>query len=197
MCVSPLLTSTISLTSQCFSRPSSFSWAAPTTLSDLKRPLREKIKPNVQKDSIDVISSHEDLVYLFNLPLVDDFKLDTFGLDNAFEGTVVAVDVELELLLELRVTGAFHRVSFVPLSLLLCRQAPVSSHQDAFPYTQPGRWQNLCQKIQNWSFVSHTHNGKATLNESQISWKANVWQETEMALKLHCIAPEIMELMWE
>lgn len=41
MCVylSQVFTSTISLTSQCFSRPSSFSWAAPTTLSDLKRPL--------------------------------------------------------------------------------------------------------------------------------------------------------------
>lgn len=46
MCVyvSPALTSTISLTSQCFSRPSSFSWAAPTTLSDLKRPLQRKNK---------------------------------------------------------------------------------------------------------------------------------------------------------
>lgn len=54
---------------------------------------------------------------------MEDFKLDTFGLDDAFEGTVVAVDVELELLFKLRVTGAFHRVGFVPLSLLLRTQA--------------------------------------------------------------------------
>lgn len=66
---------------------------------------------------------------------MDDFKLDPFGLDNAFEGTVVAVDVKLELLLELRVTGAFHRVGLVSLSLLLCTQSPASLHQDTFTYT--------------------------------------------------------------
>lgn len=39
VCMSSAVTSMISLRSQCFSRPSSFSWAVPTTLSDLKRPL--------------------------------------------------------------------------------------------------------------------------------------------------------------
>lgn len=54
---------------------------------------------------------------------MDDFKLDTFGLDDAFEGTVVAVDVKLELLFKLRVAAAFHRVGFVSLGLLLHTQA--------------------------------------------------------------------------
>lgn len=50
---------------------------------------------------------------------MDDFKFDTFGLDDASEATVVTVDVELELLFKLRTAGAFYRAGFVSLSLLL------------------------------------------------------------------------------
>lgn len=55
----------------------------------------------------------------FYLPLVDDFKLDSFGLDDSLEASVSAVDVEFESLFKLRAAGAFYCACFVPLSLLL------------------------------------------------------------------------------
>lgn len=53
------------------------------------------------------------------LPPVDDFKLDAFGLDDSFESSVGAVDVEFESLFKLWTVGVLHRARLVPLSLLL------------------------------------------------------------------------------
>lgn len=56
---------------------------------------------------------------LWFLPLVDDFKLDAFGLDDSFEASVGTVDVELELLFKLWIVGALNCTGFVLLSILL------------------------------------------------------------------------------
>lgn len=53
------------------------------------------------------------------LPLVDNLELDAFGLDDSFEGSVGAVDVEFESLFKLGVVGALYSARFVPLSILL------------------------------------------------------------------------------
>ena len=53
---------------------------------------------------------------------MDDFKLDAFGLDDSFEASVGAVDVEFELLFKLWTAGVLHCAGFVPLSLLLHTQ---------------------------------------------------------------------------
>lgn len=50
---------------------------------------------------------------------MDDFKLDAFGLNSPFEGSVAAVDAEFEVLLKLRVVGVLHSGGLVPLGLLL------------------------------------------------------------------------------
>lgn len=147
--MSSAVTSMISRTSQCFSRPSSFSWAVPTTLSDLKRPLWAQSEEK-HRESTDMNYSiiHLDegtylhvlsqsccvVVCLFFLPLVDDFKFETFGLDDAPEATVVAVDVELELLFKLRTAGAFYCAGFVSLSLLLHTDMQTRMHQRTFTY---------------------------------------------------------------
>lgn len=50
---------------------------------------------------------------------MDDFKFDAFGLDDAFEASVVAVNVELKLFFKLRAVGVLYCAGFVPLGLLL------------------------------------------------------------------------------
>lgn len=61
------------------------------------------------------------------LPLVDDFKLDAFGLNNPFESSVGSVNVESELLFELRTAAVLHRAGFVPLGVLLHTNVPFST----------------------------------------------------------------------
>lgn len=53
------------------------------------------------------------------LPLVDDFKLDAFGLDDPFESSVITADVEFELLFKLWAARVLDCARFVPLGLLL------------------------------------------------------------------------------
>lgn len=57
---------------------------------------------------------------------MDDFKFDAFGLNDSFERSVVAADVELELLLKLWAAGAPYCAGLVPLSLLLHTQARIN-----------------------------------------------------------------------
>lgn len=59
---------------------------------------------------------------LWYLPLVDNFKLDAFGLDDSFEASVAAVDIKFELFLKLRTAAVLYCAGFVPLSLLLHTQ---------------------------------------------------------------------------
>lgn len=58
---------------------------------------------------------------------MDDFKLDAFGLNNPFESSVGSVNVESELLFELRTAAVLHRAGFVPLGVLLHTSAPFST----------------------------------------------------------------------
>lgn len=64
-------------------------------------------------------SGHVAPMPLWFLPLVDDFKLDPFGLHDSFEGSMATADVKFELLLKLWIAGALYCTGFVSLSLLL------------------------------------------------------------------------------
>lgn len=50
---------------------------------------------------------------------MEDFKFDAFGLDDSFEASVAAVDIEFELLFKLWAAGVLYCAGFIPLSLLL------------------------------------------------------------------------------
>lgn len=60
---------------------------------------------------------------------MDDFKFDALGLDDSFESSVVAADVELELLFKLWAAGAPYCTGFIPLSLLLRTQARINKRR--------------------------------------------------------------------
>lgn len=96
----PSLTSRTSRTSHAVSRASSFSWAVPRTRSVLKSPLCVRGDRMVAPGQLPLLWS-PDSTCGPSSPLVDHFELDAFGLDGPSEATVVAVDAELELLLEL------------------------------------------------------------------------------------------------
>lgn len=72
---------------------------------------------------------------------MDDFKFDAFGLDDAFEASVVAVNVEFELFFKLWAVGVLHCAGFVPLGLLL--------HTYTHTHTQNDRikTQRRCRQI--------------------------------------------------
>lgn len=76
---------------------------------------------------------------------MDDFKFDAFGLDDSFEGSVAAVDVEFELLFKLWTAGALYCASFVPLSLLL------------HTYTHINECTNTRQYINSEKYPQSTH----------------------------------------
>lgn len=60
---------------------------------------------------------------------MDDFKLDAFGLDDAFEASVVAVNIEFKLFLKLWTVAVLDCAGFVPLGLLLHTQMNASKPQ--------------------------------------------------------------------
>lgn len=53
---------------------------------------------------------------------MDDFEFDSFGLNNALKTSVVAVDVEFELLFKVWTVCPLYCVGFVSLSLFLHTQ---------------------------------------------------------------------------
>lgn len=66
--------------------------------------------------------------YSMRLPFVDDFKFDAFRLDDAFEASVVAVNIEFKLFFKLWTVAVLYCASFVPLGLLLHNQTNASKH---------------------------------------------------------------------
>lgn len=50
---------------------------------------------------------------------MDDLKFDAFRLDDAFEASVVAVNIEFKLFFKLWIVGVLYCAGFVPLGLLL------------------------------------------------------------------------------
>lgn len=72
------------------------------------------------------------------LPFMDDFKFDAFRLDDAFEASVVAVNIEFKLFFKLWTAGVLYCAGFVPLGLLLHTQMNASRHStnpDSSPQT--------------------------------------------------------------
>lgn len=69
---------------------------------------------------------------------MDDFKFDAFGLDDAFEASVVAVNIEFKLFFKLWTVAVLYCAGFVPLGLLLHTQTNASKHStnpDHSPHT--------------------------------------------------------------
>lgn len=67
--------------------------------------------------------------YSVKLPFMDDFKFDAFRLDDTFEASVVAVNIEFELFFKLWTVGVLYCTGFVPLGLLLHTQMNASKTQ--------------------------------------------------------------------
>lgn len=91
---------------------------------------------------------------------MDDFKFDAFRLDDTFEASVVAVNIEFELFFKLWAVGVLYCAGFVPLGLLLHTQTNASKHStNTNNSPQPPPRFHATQKSYHagkWKFKLHT-----------------------------------------